>query len=94
MGRCRELGYVSWGIVAGEKVLEGKRQLGEAQRGVEELEGKLASMGTRDSGVKVEEGGYDIVQLGVGVEGHPEGGNPMVPEEEEWGGVRVSGGGG
>ena len=40
------------GIAAGEKILEGKRRLREAQRAAEELDWKMASMGTRDNGVK------------------------------------------
>ena len=57
------------------------------------MEAKLASGGTRDGGVKVEEGADGIVQLGVGVEGHAEG-NPVVAEEEEGGlGVYKGGGG-
>ena len=43
--------------------------------------------------MKVEEGGGDINQLGLGMEGHPEG-NPMVAEEEEGeGGYNFFGGG-
>ena len=87
LGRCREIGDVSRGMAAGEKVLQGKRRLREAQGAVEDLVGKLASMGIRDNRVKVEEGGGDNVQL-VGVEGHAEG-NPVVAEEAEEGAVRV-----
>ena len=93
LGRCRELDDVSGGIAAGEKVLQGKRRPREAQRALEELEGKWASMDTGDGGVKVEEGGDNIVHLGVGVEGHPEG-HPVVAEEEEGGGLEYDGGGG
>ena len=49
------------------------------------LEGKLVGMGTGDGGVKLEEVGDNIVQLGVGLEGGAEG-NPVVAEEEEGGG--------
>ena len=88
LGRRQELGDISVGLAAGEKLLEGKRRLSEAQRAVEELEGKLASMGTRDNAVKVEEGGGgDNVQL-VGVEGHPEG-EPCGCGGGRGGGVRV-----
>ena len=72
LGRCRELGDVSGGIAAGDKSLEEKRWLREAQRAVEELEGRLPSMGTGDNWVKVEEEGDDNVQQ-VGVKGHPGG---------------------
>ena len=47
------------GDSCGEKVSEGNHRLREAQRAIEELEEKLAGMGTRDDGVKVEEGGTD-----------------------------------
>ena len=50
------------------------------------------SMGTGDGGVKVEERGVDTVQLGLGVEGHPQR-NRVVTEEEEGGGVQSEGGG-
>ena len=83
-GRCPGLGDVLGGIAAGEKVLEGKRRLREAHRAVEDLQGKLASKGTGDDGVKVEEGGDDNVHV-VGVEGHPEG-NPVVAQEAKGGG--------
>ena len=77
-------GWFGGGIVAFEKVLEGKPRLREAQRAVEELEGTLARMGIGDHGVKVKEAGDNNFQL-VGVEWHPAG-NPVVAEEAEGGG--------
>ena len=74
LGRCRDPGDVPGGIAGcgttGGKVSEGKHRLREAQRAVEELEGKWARMGTRDDGVEVEEVEDDNVQL-VNLEGHP-----------------------
>ena len=87
LAECRRRGDITGGGHAGERVLEGNRRVGEAQKAVEVLERELQGMG---GGVQVkQEGGDnddDMVELGevvVDEKDEERRANPGVKREEE-----------